>query len=223
MIQDDPMVFVVDDDPGLRQSLARLIRSAGMEVRTFASPQELLDQGPPLGPGCLVLDVHLPGLNGLELQQELAARKINTPIIFITGQGDIPTSVKAMKGGAIDFLTKPFKATDLLTGIQEAFKKDSQFRTAQVETDEIRDRIHSLTPREREVLNLVVTGMMNKQIAAELGASEKTIKVHRSRVMRKMQVASVADLVRAAERVKSESTMPNADTTKVPLPVRLPI
>jgi FixJ family two-component response regulator len=118
MIQDDPMVFVVDDDPGLRQSLARLIRSAGMEVKTFASPQELLDQDPPPGPGCLVLDVHLPGLNGLELQQELAARKIRTPIIFITGQGDIPTSVKAMKGGAIDFLTKPFKATDLLAGIQ---------------------------------------------------------------------------------------------------------
>jgi RNA polymerase sigma factor (sigma-70 family) len=216
MIQDDSMVFVVDDDPGLRQSLARLIRSAGMEVKTFASPQELLDQGPPSGPGCLVLDVHLPGLNGLELQQELAARKICTPIIFITGQGDIPTSVKAMKGGAIDFLTKPFKATDLLTGIQEAFKKDRQFRTTQVETEAIQDRVHSLTPREREVLNLVVTGLMNKQIAAELGASEKTIKVHRSRVMRKMQVASVADLVRAAERVKAESTVPNANTTKVP-------
>ena len=210
------MVFVVDDDPGLRQSLARLIQSAGMEVKTFASPQELLDQDPPPGPGCLVLDVHLPGLNGLELQQELAARKICTPIIFITGQGDIPTSVKAMKGGAIDFLTKPFKATDLLASIQEAFKKDRQFRTTQVETDQIRDRIHSLTPREREVLNLVVTGMLNKQLAAELGASEKTIKVHRSRVMRKMKVASVADLVRAAERVKAESTLPNADTTKVP-------
>ena len=210
------MVFVVDDDPGLRQSLARLIRSAGMEVKTFASPQELLDQGPPPGPGCLILDVHLPGLNGLELQQELAARKICTPIIFITGQGDIPTSVKAMKGGAIDFLTKPFKASDLLAGIQEAFNKDRQFRTTQIEIDQIQDRLHSLTPREREVLNLVVTGMMNKQIAAELRASEKTIKVHRSRVMRKMQVASIADLVRAAERVKAESTVSNADTTKVP-------
>ena len=210
------MVFVVDDDPGLRQSLARLIRSAGMEVKTFASPQELLDQGPPPGPGCLILDVHLPGLNGLELQQELAARKISTPIIFITGQGDIPTSVKAMKGGAIDFLTKPFKASDLLAGIQEAFNKDRQFRTTQIEIDQIQDRLHSLTPREREVLNLVVTGMMNKQIAAELRASEKTIKVHRSRVMRKMQVASIADLVRAAERVKAESTVSNADTTKVP-------
>jgi len=216
MIPNDPMVFVVDDDPGLRQSLARLIRSAGMEVKTFASPQELLDQGPPPGPGCLILDVHLPGLNGLELQQELAARKISTPIIFITGQGDIPTSVKAMKGGAIDFLTKPFKASDLLAGIQEAFNKDRQFRTTQIEIDQIQDRLHSLTPREREVLNLVVTGMMNKQIAAELRASEKTIKVHRSRVMRKMQVASIADLVRAAERVKAESTVSNADTTKVP-------
>ena len=216
MIPNDPMVFVVDDDPGLRQSLARLIRSAGMEVKTFASPQELLDQGPPPSPGCLVLDVHLPGLNGLELQQELAARKINTPIIFITGQGDIPTSVKAMKSGAIDFLTKPFKASDLLAGIQEAFNKDRQFRTTQIEIDQIQDRLHSLTPREREVLNLVVTGMMNKQVAAELGVSEKTIKVHRSRVMRKMQVASIADLVRAAERVKAESTVSNADTTKVP-------
>jgi RNA polymerase sigma factor (sigma-70 family) len=216
MIQETPVVFIVDDDPGLLQSLARLIRSAGIEVKTFASPRELLDQDQPPGPGCLVLDIHLPGLNGLELQQELAARKICTPIIFITGQGDIPTSVKAMKGGAIDFLTKPFKATDLLTGIQEAFKKDRQYRTLQVETDKIRERIQSLTPREREVLNLVVTGMMNKQIAAELGASEKTIKVHRSRVMRKMQVASVADLVRAAERLKAESTGLNADTTKVP-------
>jgi len=201
-------VLVVDDDASVRKALARLIQAAGWNVRTFASAREFLDQGPPEGPACLVLDVHMPGLSGLDLQAELNCRNIRTPIIFITGHGDIPVSVKAMKGGAVDFLTKPFKVKNLLGVIQEAIKKDERLQASRAENAEVQRRIQTLTPREREVLGLVVKGLLNKQIAVELGAAERTVKVHRGRVMQKMQVASVAELVRAVERVKAEGGRP---------------
>ena len=197
-------VFVVDDDASVRKMLVRLIQTAGMEVKSFASAQEFLDHGPPESPACVVLDVQMPGLSGLDLQAELNSRNIRTPIIFITGHGNIPTSVKAMKGGAVDFLTKPFKITDLLGIIQEALKKDERLQAARAETVEVQSRIQTLTPREHEVLGLVAKGLLNKQIAAELGAAESTVKIHRGRVMQKMQVQSVADLVRAVERVEAE-------------------
>jgi len=196
-------VFIVDDDASVRKALARLIQSVGLKTQTFASAQELLDQAPPAGPGCIILDVRMPGLNGLELQAELTGRNIRTPIIFITGHGDIQMSVRAMKGGAMDFLIKPFNDKDLLGAIKTAIEKDEYFKAAQTEHSEIQRRHQTLTPREREVLRLVVKGRMNKEIAAELGAAEKTVKVHRARVMQKMQVESVAELVRAAERVES--------------------
>ena len=197
-------VFVVDDDASVRKMLVRLIQTAGMEVKSFASAQEFLDHGPPESPACVVLDVQMPGLSGLDLQAELNSRNIRTPIIFITGHGNIPTSVKAMKGGAVDFLTKPFKITDLLGIIQEALKKDERLQAARAETVEVQSRIQTLTPREHEVLGLVAKGLLNKQIAAELGAAESTVKIHRGRVMQKMHVQSVADLVRAVERVEAE-------------------
>lgn len=201
MTQPDPTVFVVDDDTAVRKALARLMRSVGLNVEMFASAQEFLRRERVEGPGCLVLDVRMPGLSGLDLQEALAAAGISIPIIFITGYGDIPMSVQAMKAGAVDFLPKPFKDQDLLDAIHQAIDRDIQRRQEQAQIAEIQDRVDSLTPREREVLALVVTGMLNKQIASELGTSEKTIKVHRARVMRKMQVMSVAELVRLAEKV----------------------
>ena len=210
-------VFVVDDDASVRKALARSIQAAGLNVKTFASAREFLDQGPPEGPGCLVLDVRMPGLSGLDLQAELNSRNIQTPIIFITGHGDIPVSVKAMKGGAVDFLTKPFKVKNLLEVIQEAIKKDERLQASRAEKAEVQRRIQTLTPREREVLGLVVKGLLNKQIAAELGAAERTVKVHRGRVMQKMQVQSVAELVRAVEQVKAGGAIAGGRrTTKVP-------
>ncbi len=194
-------VFVVDDDASMRKALARLCQSAGLQTRTFASAREFLDAGAPESPACLVLDVRMPGLSGLDLQSELAARKIQTPIVFITGQGDIPTSVQAMKAGAVDFLTKPFKNKDLVAVIQDALGKDVRLKSAQTERDQVQRRLDSLTPREREVYDLVVKGLLNKQIAAELGASEQTIKVHRARVMEKMEVMSVAELVQTAVKL----------------------
>lgn len=201
-------VFVVDDDAMVCKAIARFIRAADLNVKTFASAQEFLDQGLPEGPGCLVLDVQMPGLSGLDLQAELNSRQIRIPIIFVTGQGDIPISVKAMKGGAADFLTKPFKVSNLLGAIQEALKKDERLQASRTETAEVQRRIQTLTPREREVLDLVVKGLLNKQIAAQIGAAERTVKVHRGRVMQKMQVQSVADLVRAVELVKIEGGQP---------------
>ena len=188
----------------MRKALARLIQLAGWNAKTFASAREFLDQGPHEGPGCLILDVRMPGLSGLDLQAEMTARNLQTPIIFITGHGNVPMSVKAMKGGAVDFLTKPFKDKDLLGIIKEAIQKDVRLQAARAEKASIQRRIQSLTPREREVFFLVVKGMMNKEIAYALGASEKTVKVHRGRVIQKMQVPSVAELVRAVERVKAE-------------------
>jgi FixJ family two-component response regulator len=193
------VVFVVDDDASVRKSLARLISDAGYTVQTFASAREFLARPPSAGPSCVVLDVRMPGLTGLDLQQTLASAAHEIPIIFITGHGDISMSVKAMKDGAVDFLTKPFAGKDLLEAIQRAVAKDRQDIRAEARTDEIRGRVNLLTPRESQVFALVVTGMLNKQIAAELGVGEKTVKVHRARVMEKMRAGSVAELVRLAD------------------------
>ena len=193
------MVFVVDDDASVRKSLSRLISAAGYRVQAYASPREFLARRPEPGPSCLVLDVRMPGVTGLELQQTLASAVHEIPIIFITGHGDIPMSVKAMKAGAVDFLTKPFAGKDLLDAIQRAVAKDTRNLGTEARDDEIRSRVKRLTPRESQVLALVVTGMLNKQIASELGIGEKTVKVHRARVMEKMQAGSVATLVRLAD------------------------
>lgn len=194
-------VLIVDDNPGMRKALARLCQSVGLMVKSFASAREYLDAPAPESPACLVLDVRMPGLSGLDLQAELAARRVQTPIVFITGHGDIPTTVRAMKAGAVDFLTKPFKNKDLVAVIRVALSKDVRRQSAQSERDIIQSRLRSLTPRERQVFDLVIKGLLNKQIAAELGASEQTIKVHRARVMEKMAVASVAELVQAAVKI----------------------
>ena len=193
------MVFVVDDDASVRKSLSRLVSAAGYRVQAYASAGEFLARRPEPGPSCLVLDVRMPGVTGLDLQQTLASAVHEIPIIFITGHGDIPTTVKAMKAGAVDFLAKPFAGKDLLDAIQRAVAKDTRDLGTEARDDEIRSRVKRLTPRERQVLALVVTGMLNKQIAAELGIGEKTVKVHRARVMEKMQAGSVAALVRLAD------------------------
>ena len=195
-------VFLVDDDASVRRALARLIKSAGYEVQAFASARDFLEHWTAGGNGsaCLVLDVRMPGLSGLDLQQELQAANALLPIIFITGHGDIPMSVKAMKEGAVDFLPKPVKDKVLLNAIEQALERAVRERSVHDELDDIRRRLDSLTPRELEVLRLVITGMLNKQIAYRLGTVEKTIKVHRARVMEKMDVQSLADLVRLAER-----------------------
>jgi FixJ family two-component response regulator len=195
-----PTVFVVDDDAAVLKGLSRLVRSAGLAVTTFSSPRDFLDRHDPNTPGCLVLDLAMPGLNGLELQQALVTRGHELAIIFLTGHGDIPMSVKAMKQGAVDFLTKPADDDDLLKAIRVALEKDRLQRQARAEVAEIQQRLATLTPREREVLQHVISGHLNKQTAAELGTVEKTIKVHRARVMEKMKVHSVAELVHLAER-----------------------
>jgi len=195
-------VFLVDDDASVRRALARLIKSAGHQVESFASARQFLDRGYcSEGPSCVVLDVQMPGLSGLDLQGELQGSGMNLPIIFITGHGDVPTSVRAMKAGAVDFLQKPVKDIDLLRAIEQSLARAARDQSERAESDRIRRRLESLTPRELEVMTLVVTGMMNKQIAFKLGTVEKTIKVHRARVMDKMGVVSVAQLVRIAERV----------------------
>jgi FixJ family two-component response regulator len=195
-----PTVFIVDDDAAVLKSLARLLRSARLDVLAFGSPQEFLERHDPRAPGCLVLDLAMPGLNGLELQAALMAKGSTIPIIFLTGHGDIPTSVQAMKRGALDFLTKPVKDDDLLQSVKAAIEKDRTARQARAELDDIQARLATLTQREREVLIHVVSGQLNKETAAELGIVEKTIKVHRARVMEKMKVDSVVELVRLTER-----------------------
>jgi FixJ family two-component response regulator len=195
-------VFLIDDDASVRRALTRLIKSAAHHVQTFVSAREFLDSDwYNRGPACLVLDVRLPGLSGLDLQRELETEKATLPIIFITGHGDIPMSVKAMKAGAVDFLPKPVKDTDLLRAIEQALARAVRDRAERAEMEEIQSRINTLTPREREVMALIVRGLLNKQVAFELGTVEKTIKVHRARVMEKMQVESLAELVRLAEKI----------------------
>ncbi len=197
-----PIVFVVDDDASVRDAVGRLIASVGLRVETFGSTREFLDGKRPESPACLVLDVRLPDASGLELQRELAEAGVQIPIIFITGHADVPMSVRAMKAGAVEFLTKPFRGQELLEAIQEAIARDRVAWHDRAQMKELRARYATLTPREKEVLALVVSGLLNKQIGAELGASELTIKTHRGRVMEKMQAESLADLVRIFERLK---------------------
>ena len=204
MSQAEPTVFIVDDDPAVLKSLSRLLRASQVNVVTFSSPQDFLQRYDPHTPGCLVLDVAMPGLNGLELQEALRIKGSAIPIIFLTGHGDIPMSVQAMKGGALDFLIKPVQDKDLLKAVEAALEKDRIERQSRAELDDIQERLATLTPREREVLIHVVSGQLNKQIAYDLGTVEKTIKVHRARVMEKMKVGSVAELVRLTERAGIE-------------------
>ncbi|HZW80938.1 MAG TPA: response regulator [Candidatus Deferrimicrobiaceae bacterium] len=197
-----PVVFVVDDDPIVCVSMQRLIRSLGLEVQTFISARDFLHATRPDAPGCLVLDVRLPDLSGLDLQQELAKANVDLPIIFVTGHADVLMSVRAMKAGAVEFLTKPFREQDLLEAIQHGIAQHRAARERRAVISELQQRLASLTPREQEVFSLVVSGLLNKQIADHLGASEKTIKIHRGQLMRKMQAESLADLVRMSEQLK---------------------
>jgi FixJ family two-component response regulator len=201
MTDADAVVFVVDDDVRVRESLKNLIGSVGLRVEAFASAQEFLLSKRPDVPGCLVLDVRLPGLSGLDLQKQMAEADMEIPIIFITGYGDIPMTVHAMKAGAVEFLTKPFRDQDLLDAIHQALEHDRRARHRRAKTEKLRSRYSSLTPREREVMALVVVGLLNKQIAGELGTSEASVKVHRQHVMEKMGASSLADLVRMADRL----------------------
>jgi FixJ family two-component response regulator len=206
----EQVVFVIDDDPSMRTAIRELIEAVGMSCQTFGSGQELLGAELPDVPSSLVLDVRLPGLSGLNLQRELTERGINMPIIFITGHGDIPMSVQAMKAGAVEFLTKPFRDQDLLDAIEQGIELDRSARTQLTAMRELRERAETLTPREREVMRLVVTGLLNKQIAAELDISEKTVNVHRSQVMQKMQADSLAELVRMTEKLELRSVAAQA-------------
>ena len=201
MTEPDGVVFVVDDDASLRESLEDLMRSVGLHVEAFASAQEFLRSQRRDVPGCLVLDVRLQGLSGLDLQKQMAEADMEIPIIFITGHGDIPMTVQALKAGAVGFLTKPFRDQDLLDAIQQALALDRRAREQRAKLAELHSRYRALTPREREVIALVVAGLLNKQIAGELGTSEASVKVHRQHVMEKMGAGSLADLVRIADRL----------------------
>ena len=208
MTDSHSIVFVVDDDDSVRDALKRLIRSVGLQVELFASAEEFLKRKQPDAPGCLILDIRLRGISGLDFQRKLAEANIAIPIIFITGHGDIPMSVRAMKAGAVEFLTKPFRDQDLLDAIQIGLERDRARRQREEEIATLRERFEGLTPRERKVLPLVVSGLLNKQVAAELGTSEATVKVHRSQLMRKMAAKSLPELVRMAEKMGIFTTKP---------------
>ena len=205
MGHDRPTIFIVDDDRSVRTALARLMRSRKLRAETFASAQEFLDRQPPDAPGCIVLDLKMPGVTGLELQEDLTTAGINLPIVFLTGHGDVPASVTAMKGGAVDFFEKPVDEDELMDAIKQAVEWDVHTRERRIEQIEVQGRLNSLTPREHQVFSSVVQGSLNKQIASNLGMSEKTVKVHRARVMQKMQAESLAGLVRLAERTGTHS------------------
>ena len=210
MRESDAVIAVVDDDPSVREGLQSLIRSAGWRAETFASAQEFLARPNIDAPGCLILDLQLPGLSGLDLQKRMAEAGLETPIVFLTGHGNIPASVQAMKAGAVEFLTKPFDEQDLLRAIEEAVERDQRARQQRAAMRELQLRYASLTPREQEVLLHVISGLLNKQIAAELKMSEFTVKIHRGRVMRKMHADSLADLVRMAESLGIRSSQHSA-------------
>jgi FixJ family two-component response regulator len=197
-----PTVFIVDDDRGMRQAIHDLVESVGLRAESFATGEEFLNRRQIVRPSCLVLDVRLPQMSGLDFQRRLGETGMHIPIIFVTAHGDIPMSVRALKSGAVEFLTKPFRDQDLLDAIQQALERDGVAQKEQAEIHDLQGRYHALTAREREVMILVVSGMLNKQIASEIGASEATVKVHRGNVMHKMQAASVVDLVRMADKLK---------------------
>jgi FixJ family two-component response regulator len=206
MSEPDPIVFVVDDDASVRESVQRLISSVKLRVQTFGTTRDFLSSKRPDAPACLVLDVRLPDASGLELQRDLAEAGVQIPIIFITGHADVPMTVQAMKAGAVEFLTKPFRGQELLDAIQQAISKDRVAWNQRAQMAELRSRYDTLTAREKEVMQLVAAGLLNKQIGADLGASELTIKTHRGRVMEKMRAESLADLVRMAEKLGTSNT-----------------